>query len=351
MRLIVFDYFRAITILSIVAGHCISYKSITSFDERVIANLIQGGSPLFVFISGFFFHHIFYRQFQYSQFMLKKVKNVLLPYVFLSLLALIYYLSSGISLPDAKELGITSLTNWQDYLSMIGLYLWTGRTSFAYWYIPFIMLIFLMSPLFISYIRQGVRIRLLIFIIALVLAMIVHRPAGNLSPWHAVMYFLPMYLLGILVSMHREPVQRYLHNKAFVLGVTVVFLAILQALIYPGFGNLHKLHPFTFDGLDILILQKIVLCFFFLSLLEKLSEHYPQIPLLRLLADASFAIYFIHPWVLIALVGYKWLPNVEHMSGLVQFIITFPLTILISMTLAYVIKRCAGQYSRSLTGW
>ncbi|SFJ89795.1 acyltransferase family protein [Methylophaga sulfidovorans] len=351
MRLIVFDYFRAIAILSIVAGHCISYKSITSFDERVIANLIQGGSPLFVFISGFFFHHIFYRQFQYSQFMLKKVKNVLLPYVFLSLLALIYYLSSGISLPDAKELGITSLANWQDYLSMIGLYLWTGRTSFAYWYIPFIMLIFLMSPLFISYIRQGVRIRLLIFIIALVLAMIVHRPAGNLSPWHAVMYFLPMYLLGILVSMHREPVQRYLHNKAFILGVTVVFLAILQALIYLGFGNLHKLHPFTFDGLDILILQKIVLCFFFLSLLEKLSEHYPQIPLLRLLADASFAIYFIHPWVLIALVEYKWLPNVENMSGLHQFIITFPLTILISMTLAYVIKRCAGQYSRSLTGW
>ncbi len=351
MRLLAFDYFRAIAILCIVAGHCISYKSITSFDERVIANLIQGGSPLFVFISGFFFHHIFYRRFQYSQFMLKKIKNVLLPYVFLSLLALIYYLSSGISLPDAKELGITSLTNWQDYLSMIGLYLWTGRTSFAYWYIPFIMLIFLMSPLFISYIRQSLKARLVIFIIALIVAMIVHRPASNLSPWHAVMYFLPMYLLGILVSMHREPVQRYLHNKAFILGVTVISLAILQAMIYPGFGNLHKLRPFTFDGLDILILQKIVLCFFFLSLLEKLSEHFPQIPLLRLLADASFAIYFIHPWVLIALVGYKWLPNVEHMSGLVQFAITFPLTVLISMTLAYAIKRCVGQYSRSLTGW
>ena len=351
MRLIAFDYFRAIAILSIVAGHCISYKSITSFDERVIANLIQGGSPLFVFISGFFFHHIFYRQFAYSQFMLKKVRNVLLPYLFLSSLALIYYLSSGVSLPDAKELGITSLSHWQDYLTMFGLYLWTGRTSFAYWYIPFIMLIFLMSPLFISYIRQGVKTRITIFIIALVVAMIVHRPAGNLSPWHAVLYFLPMYLLGILVSMHRDFVQSYMANKTIVLAAGVIFLAILQALIYPGFGNLHKLHAFTFDGLDILILQKIVLCFFFLSLLQKLSERYPDIPALMLLADASFAIYFIHPWVLIALVGYKWLPYIEEMSGLVQFVVTFPLTIIISLAMAYLIKRVAGHYSRSLTGW
>ncbi len=55
MRINYFDYFRGIAILLIVAGHCLAPWYINTMPEMVIANLIKGGTALFVFISGFFF--------------------------------------------------------------------------------------------------------------------------------------------------------------------------------------------------------------------------------------------------------------------------------------------------------
>jgi peptidoglycan/LPS O-acetylase OafA/YrhL len=55
MRLNYFDYFRAIAIIIIVAGHSFSLWVIDTLPEKVLANIITGGTSLFVFISGFFF--------------------------------------------------------------------------------------------------------------------------------------------------------------------------------------------------------------------------------------------------------------------------------------------------------
>jgi peptidoglycan/LPS O-acetylase OafA/YrhL len=61
MHLNSFNHFRAIAITFIVAGHCfgLTGMAITSMMEKTIANLLLGGTSLFVFISGFLFHHIF----------------------------------------------------------------------------------------------------------------------------------------------------------------------------------------------------------------------------------------------------------------------------------------------------
>jgi peptidoglycan/LPS O-acetylase OafA/YrhL len=86
-----FDYFRGLAILFIVAGHSCVYWAMESLYEKVFANLITGGTTFFVFISGFFFHHVFYPKFQYQLFMAKKVKYVLLPYTLLSLAGFAYF--------------------------------------------------------------------------------------------------------------------------------------------------------------------------------------------------------------------------------------------------------------------
>jgi len=54
MRLNSFDYFRAIAILIIVTGHSYQPWVIDTFPEKIVGNLITGGTSLFVFISGFF---------------------------------------------------------------------------------------------------------------------------------------------------------------------------------------------------------------------------------------------------------------------------------------------------------
>jgi peptidoglycan/LPS O-acetylase OafA/YrhL len=54
-----FNYFRAIAILLIVAGHSYEIAGINiynlNFFEKLAVNLISGGTTLFVFISGFLF--------------------------------------------------------------------------------------------------------------------------------------------------------------------------------------------------------------------------------------------------------------------------------------------------------
>lgn len=73
-----FTYMRGIAIILIVLGHSV-YNSGQGFP-LLLENLLRGGTALFVFISGYFFHRIFYKDFDYSKFMKNKVHNVLYPF-------------------------------------------------------------------------------------------------------------------------------------------------------------------------------------------------------------------------------------------------------------------------------
>lgn len=88
-----FNHFRAIAILFIIAGHSFGAVGMV-FDhlyELSIRNFIAGGTSLFVFISGFLFHHVFYPKFQYKKFLIQKCYNVLLPYLILGLYPVFFY--------------------------------------------------------------------------------------------------------------------------------------------------------------------------------------------------------------------------------------------------------------------
>ena len=109
MRLVAFDYFRGVAILFIVAGHSYGPWVIDSFGERVLANIISGGSTLFVFISGFFFHFVFYEKFNFREFLKKKAKYVFLPYLTLSVIGIVYYMLQLNRVQCAREQSF-----WQD---------------------------------------------------------------------------------------------------------------------------------------------------------------------------------------------------------------------------------------------
>ena len=85
------EAFRAIAIVCVVAGHSISSTGwvIDSIAEKVIANIILGGTNLFVFISGYLFHHVFKNRYTFKGFMQQKAQRVLLPYLFLSVLPIL----------------------------------------------------------------------------------------------------------------------------------------------------------------------------------------------------------------------------------------------------------------------
>lgn len=350
MRLVTFDYFRGVAILFIVAGHSYGVWQINNFADKVLANLIGGGTSLFVFISGFFFHYIFYQNFHYKSFMVKKLKNVFIPYLFFSLSGVIYHMVILEFLPYADMLGTNNIDTFADFIEMIAIYLWTGRIAHAYWYIPFILIIFTISPIFIKYIKLSRALRISVFLLFLIAAMFIHRPVENLSPFHSVLYFIPIYMLGIICSIDRESVIEFIKGKSVAVGLVVLLLAVLQAVFFEGYGNTHKEAIFSYDGVDIILLQKIALCFFLLSLLQNYEKHH--IPVLKLLASSSFAIFFIHPWIvkifsdtgLLAFLG-KYFPDI------VVFFITVPLIVIISLLIAYLVKLGLKSKSHFVTGW
>lgn len=350
MRLVSFDYFRGVAILFIVAGHSFGAWSIDTFSEKVIANIVYSGTTLFVFISGFFFHHIFYKDFDMKIFMSKKVKNVLVPYLILSTLGFCYFAMSSEAFPFLDRLISTDGSSWADYILLYASYLWTGRIMYAYWYIPFIMIMFLLSPIFISYIRLSLAVRLTLMLILLVFsALFIHRPILNMSPIHSVIYYIPIYLIGINCSINREGFESFIKGKTLLFGLIVIALAVIQAMYFDSRGAPSKTEIFSYGGVDVNIFQKIALCFFFISLLHRYENK--TIPGLKLLASSSFAIYFLHTWILHIIDQYypfALFPNVPEMLIWFGVIIV---AVAISLLIAYSIKVVLKHNSRYLIGW
>lgn len=346
MRLNYFDNFRAIAILLIVAGHSYGSWAIDTFPEKIAANLISGGTALFVFISGFFFHHVFYAKFNYAEFLYKKTKLVFLPYLILSSIAFILIVVI-LNHPHPKL--AHEITGIADFVILYLQYLWTGRVLTAYWYIHFIMIVFLMSPLFIKYIQLPTKVQVSIFLSLLAFSMLIQRPGHDLNPIHSVIYFTPIYLFGIIYSLHEASISRYINNKSFALGALVLLISSTQVLRRGFYGNFHKNEILAYNGIDIIIVQKVILIFFFLSMFKKIGNK--EVPVLKYLASVSFAIYFLHPWVLLVVNHNPITTYFLLLPGGVAFLLRTIIAIIACLILLEFIKRVLDKKSRYIIGW
>jgi probable poly-beta-1,6-N-acetyl-D-glucosamine export protein len=348
-----FNYFRGISILFIVGGHCISLAgwSIDSLLEKIFVNLIYGGSVLFVFISGFLFHHVFYRNFNYRIFLKKKFENVLTPYLVLSTAPIFYYVfykgtGSG---TYSDYIFLQQEGVYYQYLRPIVMFLWSGATMTAYWYIPFIMIIFLLSPLFIGYIELRPITQIIILGIMVMVSVFMHRPVLNLFPLQSVIYFSPVYIYGILCSIYRDIIFKHLKGKGLFLLIMIFSLAWIQVELFGHYGNFHK-SPLRINYPDLLLLQKMIMCIFFMLFFNRFENR--KLTILNHLASASFAIYFLHPYLMWVTYYLLLKPlNFLNVSDGLLWLIAFPVVVMASMATARVIKVIFKSYSRQVVGW
>ncbi len=340
-----FEYFRATAITAIVIGHCygISGWVIDTFGERLLANMISGGTHLFVFISGFLFHHVFFPRFQFRDFIWKKIKNVYAPFLFLSLFGIAHSLL--IRGPFPEYYFGPGPTAFDRLIRPALLYLCHGG-FFAYWYIPFIMCIFLLSPFFLRYIRAGLPARLAIFVILLCVSLFLGRPPDNLNTLHSVVFFVPVYLFGILCSMEQQWLYARLSPHSWSILAAAIALAAVQALFFLSSGDIQK-PPFVLAGIDINLLQKLALSLFLMLFLHRYED--VEVPLLKTLAASSFAIYFLHGWFIWAI---SLLQSRYHQFyGAHLLLLLTPLVMVASYCLARLIRWAFPGHSRLLIGW
>ena len=341
------NYFRGIAIVIIVAAHSYGianwnvYKNPTVFESFFYA-LNLNGSVFFIFISGFLYNHIFYDKFDYKKFISRKAKYVLVPYLVCSAIPIfqaVFIDSRSNFLPDSLQ---------DKPILAIFWYLVTGRAVYAYWYIPTIVLVFAISPLINALIRSQY---LLYTILGLIpISMIIHRPVHNTNPLHSLVYFLPVYLLGIYSSINQKKIYGFLRNNRvkFSLLVLAIGLGLVQVFIFKISGNFSKSF-WSVTIPDVNLLQKILLCFLLMSVLDNYED--TDIPAMKKTAETSFAIYFIHPFLLKPLTLFVRSWGLDFQGNLFTLMIATFFVVTISIAIAHLFKLVFQRNSRYLIGW
>lgn len=308
-RLVEFDYLRGISIALIVLGHSI-FLAQPAFPA-LLENILRGGTGLFVFISGFFFHRIFYPRFNYAQFIAKKAAALLTPFVVISLFAL----------------SLRMLGWWQDGVSREDnlLYAWytlrNGYVLYPHWYIPFIFLTFLCSPLHLAYIRARLSMQVFMLFLFSLIALFMHRPQSNSNFLQSLIYFTPFYLLGILFSQYSTQLRAW-HWPILIVSLAVIAIAaLIQTYVWVHLGNYHKA-AFVYDGMDLQFIQTLFSCSALLALCSHIHWGWLQRHLCWL-AELSFPIFFIHPLLTMAVENIAALDAIKHYFPVPSLAISF----------------------------
>lgn len=288
--------FRAFAIILIVAGHSFEFGFVSdSFVIQTLSNLITGSTAFFVFISGYMFHHVFYSKFDYDKFLKNKFKNVVVPYLLLSTfyLILMYLQGKGFFSENANYSNVLLFSsNNTDFETFI-YYLFTGHHLIAYWYIPFAILLFVVSPFYIGYIKLSTKKKIFLLVSLSIISLVIHRPLGGTNPLHSLLYYSPFYMLGIFLSMNKDATINYLQKRYIIFIFCALAISVLQVKL-GHIGNYNKTF-FSFSGVDLMYLQKICLIFFFYMFFTLKNFN---VNIINIISSTSFAIFFLHPWLI-----------------------------------------------------
>ena len=272
-------YFRGFAILCIVMTHWLDI-----FGSSELSCLFFKSSTIyFLFISGYLCQYIYDRKhlgwFDYYQ---KKVVNVVAPFLICSVATVLAVLIIGVN--RQAVIGANGLL-LADLVRLVA----TGHAQMPYWYIPFVMVLFLISPLLCRISTPGVVAAFVgTFLMAIVFpsrsydGFVIAFP----STFYLYTYFSCYYVLGFVYCRCKSSIDTFLKNYWWVF-VGVAVITILG-------GYIRRLQ--LVDGALRMSIVRVCTMAVVIPLLNKIANR--RIALLNLLAKYSFTIFFIHAFFL-----------------------------------------------------
>ena len=334
--------FRAVAILFIVAAHCIDL-----FDwgghwiDPVLRSVVQNSTILFIFVAGFLFQYLAER-FQYRKYMKSKLKNVIAPYIVVSIPMLAaQYLTGRGSFDPTRGFEFPTLAHniaW-NYL--------TGYHILPFWFIPMITIFYLIAPLLLWMDRA--RWPYYFMPVFFAVSMLAHRPIDFTHTYHYCVTFLPVYIFGMWSSRYQEVIMHWVQRLLWPLTAFTVGLVWFEVFVLGRDGAISSRFPFSTENgvFDTNALQKILLCWVLAAWIKRFEAQLRG-PLATL-ADLSFGIYFLHMYFIEALAFVLPPENLPQGNLLKYFVLVAIVTGLSSMVLL-VVKRIFGERSRMLVG-
>jgi membrane-bound acyltransferase YfiQ involved in biofilm formation len=211
------------------------------------------------------------------------------------------------------------------------------------WYIPFISILFLFSPLF-YYIPN--KIKLKVFPFLLLLPLLGTRTDTDIT-FGQYLYFAPMYLFGMYMSLKFETLMQLVKKyMKLMLAVAIIATAFIFWFWYSGYDT-----QTTPEYLALLYIRNMILACCILYFLRLKKDHYK--PWLDKLAVYSFALFFTHYFIHIKITRklLEWAAN--NTGEIVMFLITLlyiPVFIAMNYFLLYFAKKILGKRSRYIIG-
>lgn len=339
--------FRGFAILSIVAAHCwtilIFIVSGGNKDHDFLPlysaseTLFHNATIFFAVISGLLFSLIL-NKYTWKKFYLGKIKNVLAPYLVFSV---IYAFLTGMLMVEPGSMALTV----NEVLNTLPMHIITGSSFAHMWYIPVLMMLFILTPVFNVIATNKKLLPILVFI---VLAPLVVSRSWPDFAWENFVFFFGPYILGILIGNHYHKfqvlVEKYksiLWSIATISSVALIYLYMIEYAPILGV----KLQE------SIGYIQKLSICFIVLNIMYRSDTKSPKI--LQTLGDYSFSIYFVHMFFA-ATFGFIMISSglTQPSTSAIFFsgFILLVLTLLVSIGFTLLIKKITGKYSRSVLG-
>lgn len=320
--------FRGFAILVIVITHCFALfdwsgnPGLADFLKRVFAN----GTIFFVFISGYLFQYLSGR-YRVADFYRKKFRNIVVPYVIISIPALIAFTAF------ARRPGAPAGLYERPMLEQVLYFLTTGSHLAPYWYLPTLIVFFAAAPLFHWLDRR----RWLYWCLPALPFVPILVPLSGANPLVTFVHFLPVWILGMACSRFQRFANDWLGRGLWFLIALAVLLFIAELAFAPGryswYSEMHKV------ALTLVLLESF-------RRWGNRVDHWFSMP-----GTLSFGIYLLHSYLISgaravceAVLG--GLPA----GGLVVFGLGATMAVAVCIATAELLARRLGPLSRLVMG-
>lgn len=330
--------FRGLAITGIVTAHTIPSLdwSQSPMMGRFIDALVNESSIFFFFIAGYLFQHLSAR-FVFRHYLRQKLLTVILPYLILSIPALIIFTQF------TQRTGMWSWFYDLPVWEQVGLFLLTGKHLAPLWFVPTITLFYLAAPLLLWADRHMPRLYWLILPL-LVLSTWLGRDGPN-GPIDKAIYLLPAYLLGMAFSHYK--VQGMALVQRWWWALMAVVLVSCAGLVLQWPDPPHYQMP-----------MKAAACLLLVWVLYR--QHHRVGHRLDFVAEVSFGIFFIHAYFISAIKVatvylvegsvYKGVGGEVIPGNLPMLLLYAGAVLVLSTATIWVVKKVLGKHSRKLIG-
>lgn len=323
--------FRGFIILFVVATHIWLDWPEGSTTALLLRIIVENDTVAFIFLAGFLFQYLS-RKFEYKDYLVKKLQNVILPYFLISIPILVYRLYmhdyGGLILRIYPEFGTFP------WYQKIGLYYLYGSHMIQLWFIPMIAIFYVLAPVWI-YIDRHPKLYYLVIVFYIVSLLVPRTDLTNI-PQMFVHFTFP-YVFGMFASRYLKQFMEFSEKYWHLIGIAMV------ATIW-----LNYIYADTYYW-AINMTTKILFCSYFLVAMKKFEKI--ATPLLWRMGEFSFGIYFIHCYFILAVrIGYPKLMGHEMPANLFFWFLYAAFAILASFYTIIILKKIFGKKSRFIVG-